>query len=643
MVRAQNVLLWICFFTLSFTSKAAHLVGGEISYECTGGGNYEVTLRIYRDCAGGGAGFDGSITIMVFDAITNATVKSISGVTHGNVQNVPLNLGDPCLTVPAGLCIEYTEYVASVNLPSSPNGYVITYQRCCRNSSISNIPTPGNWGNTYTINVPPNDPCANAPSFANTPPVVICLNEPLSIDASATDIDGDSLYYEFCEILHGGAPNNPAPTPGPPPYQKIPFNAPQTFDNPIPSSPQITIDPNTGLITGEANLLGQYVVGICVSSYKNGTFETTVRRDFQFNVSSCVRNVVSDMVTQAEDSSLYCAGRTITFTNQSSANATTLFWDFGDTTSVNDTSWSMSPTYTFPRPGIYDVTLIANPGTSCSDTVVEVFEVYEDPELEWGILSGSVCFKVQEIYFGAIGINIPRNPTFEWYFGGNPAPNITYFQGAFPPAITWPLPGKYPVTVVMKSSTCVDSIVDTIEIVRFNQVVDAGPDQIIYEGENATMDASGGVRYRWYADHPVYFSDYTDPNTLTRPVEDTTKYYVEVTTADGCEGIDSLLIIKVPPNWPNPDYSDLQNVITPNGDGLNDYLVIEEITRGRSVKFILINRWGTEVYHEDQYDGQWHGQSDGGDPLPDGTYYYIIQEGVNVIFKAPVTIIRNGD
>ncbi len=638
-LRRAFVLLLLL---LTARTEAAHLVGGEITYTCLGAGSYEVRLRVYRDCAGGGAAFDQFIEIRAFDAITGTLFTSSNGVQPGPVQTVPLNTGDPCLTIPAGLCTEYVDYVTTMNLPSSPNGYDITWQRCCRNGSISNIPNPGSWGNTYTVRVPPNDPCASSPTFANTPPIVICINEPLNIDASATDLEGDSLYYEFCEILHGGSQTNPAPQALPPPYTTIPFNAPQTFDNPIPSGPQIVIDSLTGRITGTASLQGQFVVGICVSSYRNGMLETRVRRDFQFNVSNCVRNVVSDMITQSEDSSLFCAGREIQFTNQSS-NGNTYSWDFGDTTRLDDTSSIQNPVYQYNRPGIYNVTLIVNPGTQCSDTVVEVFEIYETPEIEYGILSGSVCFGVQNIFFGVIGNNIPNGATYEWYFGGTPAPNIPYWSGPFPPAITWPVPGKYPVTIVLKSNTCTDSVIDSIEIVQFNQVVDAGPDQIVSYGEDVQLNASGGVSYLWYADQPVYFSDPRDPAALTRPINDTTTYYVEVTTADGCQGIDSMVVIMVSPNFPNPDYSQLPNLITPNGDGANDNLDLSLITRGRDVRFVLHNRWGSVVYTEEGYQDQWHGQSEGGDPLPDGTYYYILQEGAEVIFKAPVTIIRNSD
>lgn len=638
----QRAFMLLMLFVAS-QLEAAHLVGGEITYECLGGGTYEVRLRVYRDCAGGGAAFDQFIEIRAFNALTQAFVTSSAGVSPGPVQTVPLNTGDPCLTIPAGLCTEYVEYVTTLNLPSSPDGYDITWQRCCRNGSISNIPNPGTWGNTYTVQIPPNDPCASSPVFNNTPPIVICANEPLSIDASATDADGDSLYYELCEILHGGSQFSPAPLALPPPYQNIPFSAPQTFDNPIPSNPQISIDSLTGIISGEANLQGQYVVGICVSSFRNGVFETRVRRDFQFNVSNCVRNVVSDMITQQEDSSLFCMGREIQFSNESSSSATSYLWDFGDTTRTDDTSTVQNPVFTYSRPGVYNVTLIVNPGTQCSDTVVEVFEIYETPEIEYGIFDGSVCFGVQDIYFGVIGNNIPPGARYEWYFGGSPPPNIPYWSGPFPPPITWPVPGEYPVTIVMKSNTCSDSVVDSVEIVLFNQVVDAGPDQIIVEGEDVQMNASGGVEYLWYADQPVYFSDPRRADALTRPINDTTTYYVEVTTADGCQGIDSMQVFMVSANYPNPDYDRVPNVITPNGDGANDYLDLSEIVRGRDVRFVLHNRWGSVVYEEEGYRDQWGGQSAGGDPLPDGTYYYILQEGVDVIHKAPVTIIRNSD
>ncbi|PHX84383.1 MAG: hypothetical protein CK537_00705, partial [Flavobacteriales bacterium] len=167
---------------------------------------------------------------------------------------------------------------------------------------------------------------------------MLCLGDQLNVDASANDANGDSLYYEFCEIFTGGSPGSASPgTATAPPYTTITFVAPATASQPVPGSPALTINAQTGIISGVATTAGQYVVGICVSEYRNGQRLSVVRRDYQFNVTNCIINTVADMVTQLEDPQLYCDGRTLTFTPQTSG-ALTYFWDFGDTTTTADTS-----------------------------------------------------------------------------------------------------------------------------------------------------------------------------------------------------------------------------------------------------------------------------------------------------------------
>lgn len=79
------------------------------------------------------------------------------------------------------------------------------------------------------------------------------------------------LFYEFCEIYTGGSSGTPSPgTASAPPYTTITFVAPATASQPVPGSPALTINAQTGIITGVANAAGQYVVGICVSEYRNG-------------------------------------------------------------------------------------------------------------------------------------------------------------------------------------------------------------------------------------------------------------------------------------------------------------------------------------------------------------------------------------
>lgn len=70
----------------------------------------------------------------------------------------------------------------------------------------------------------------------------------------------------------------------------------------------------------------------------------------------------------------------------------------------------------------------------------------------------------------------------------------------------------------------------------------------------------------------------------------------------------------------------LPNVITPNGDGVNDVLVPFPYDNVESVEFYLYNRWGRLIYKTTDIDINW----DGTDmyshrPASDGTFYYVCQ------------------
>lgn len=45
------VVFLVLFFSCLFQLNATHIVGGEIFYNCLGGDNYQITLKVYRDCS----------------------------------------------------------------------------------------------------------------------------------------------------------------------------------------------------------------------------------------------------------------------------------------------------------------------------------------------------------------------------------------------------------------------------------------------------------------------------------------------------------------------------------------------------------------------------------------------------------------
>jgi gliding motility-associated-like protein len=78
----------------------------------------------------------------------------------------------------------------------------------------------------------------------------------------------------------------------------------------------------------------------------------------------------------------------------------------------------------------------------------------------------------------------------------------------------------------------------------------------------------------------------------------------------------------------------IPNVITPGGNGSNDFLGIKKLNPLRENELTIYDRWGKSVFHQKNYkcifkgsdyvntEEAFKGLSRGGQKLPDGTYYY---------------------
>ncbi|TND08200.1 MAG: PDK repeat-containing protein [Bacteroidetes bacterium] len=434
--------------------SATHIVGGEIYYDCLGGNNYMVTLKVYRDCINGQAPYDNPATVGVFD-INGNLLQQLSLPFPGS-SLVPPTINSPCYSPPGGVCVEEAIYTGTVNLPPIPGGYLLTYQRCCRNNTILNLINPGNVGSTYSIQVPDASlaNCNNSARYNNFPPIYICAGAPLVFDHSATDPDGDSLAYELCDPFDGASAANPMPVPpAGPPYSFVPFAPPYSGAYPMSSNPAMAIDPVTGLLTGTPNMVGQWVVGVCVKEYRNGQLLCVNKRDFQFNVLNCPLLTVSSIPAQQ----IFCFGYTVQFQNNS-FNATTYHWDFGDPTTNSDTSNLFAPTYTYADSGVYNVMLICNPGTACADTGYTTFYIYPLLQPTFTAPAGQ-CFNGNSFNFSAAGA-FSGNGTFSWSFGANANPPGSSLQN--PTNIVYDTTGAFLVSLTVTENGCTSSYIDTV-------------------------------------------------------------------------------------------------------------------------------------------------------------------------------------
>jgi len=117
-------------------------------------------------------------------------------------------------------------------------------------------------------------------------------------------------------------------------------------------------------------------------------------------------------------------------------------------------------------------------------------------------------------------------------------------------------------------------------------------------------------------------------------------YFVWTVNNGNCEGRDTVLVYQQD-SVTCLSSIQLPSAFSPNGDGFNDFFVVKGIEDYTSNTLSIVNRWGTEVYQKSNYSNEWNGVNESSDPLPDGTYFYVLKvDGVNEVFKGFVDIRR---
>ncbi len=177
----------------------------------------------------------------------------------------------------------------------------------------------------------------------------------------------------------------------------------------------------------------------------------------------------------------------------------------------------------------------------------------------------------------------------------------------------------------------------------------AGPDVVANSGETIELEGSGGNSYRWFSDKPMDYNDFLSRKIQVSKIlpdsilADTITVYMIATGVNGCSGIDSLtIIINNPRGAELIKLENVYNLFTPGAaDNINNTWDIRAITDGKACEILIMNRWGSSVYDDKEFQGIWDGNDEGGNPLPDGTYYYILSCDGTVILKSAITILRN--
>ena len=521
----MRYFFFVLFCLLFGTAKSTHIVGGEMGYKYLGSNQYRIRLDLYIDCQNGNPqaiSSDATAYIGVFNGQTRNMLggypKQIS--RQGPKRVVKTNYN--CIVQAPNACVDQYWYEVTFTLPPITGGYYISFQRCCRNGSINNLVDPGGTGANYWTLIPDartlsNKKENNSAVFKELPPNFLCTNTPLKFDHSALDVDGDSLVYELFRPFTGGTSNAPRPDQGAngdlqmPPFSQITWGAGYIDTNPINGNPPLQIDSKTGYLTLTPTKTGQFVVGILVKEYRNGQLIGTTRRDYQFNVQSCVIDVVASYFVPT-----FICGYKYKFQNKSSS-AQRYHWDFGIDSLKSDTSNLPSPTYTFPHAGKFRVKLYAYKN-KCLDSFLAYVTVVEPlkPKLPADTIicpGGSVKLKS----------NI-KAEAYKWSTGQTTDSIITKLEG-------W-------VYLDVYSKVCYWR--DSMKITIDRDIVNAFGDTTICSNDPINRDiygAPGMAKYTWS----------TGATSRLTNVTKSGKYYLIGETANKCKSLDSVLVSQYSP------------------------------------------------------------------------------------------------
>jgi gliding motility-associated-like protein len=216
--------------------------------------------------------------------------------------------------------------------------------------------------------------------------------------------------------------------------------------------------------------------------------------------------------------------------------------------------------------------------------------------------------------------------------------------------------GTYTVTAIDANDCDVQEIIWINVPIEIH--VDLGMDRIILPGDTTFLEAIVNVPFDSLS--TVTWSGLLNPNCptcLTQPVAPiiTTAYSISVSNSQGCSDQDSVVIFI----QKNIDIY-IPNVFSPNGDGINDRLLISAASEVEEIESMeIFDRWGDLVFAARNFppndpDYSWDGRSHyGGDasaPLSTGNSNQqqvfnpaVFAYRMMARFKDGRRVVRNGD
>ncbi len=204
----------------------------------------------------------------------------------------------------------------------------------------------------------------------------------------------------------------------------------------------------------------------------------------------------------------------------------------------------------------------------------------------------------------------------------------------------YPTPGLVTAGIYYIKGTAPDgfSTVKPVTVRVYNiPVANGGPDQTLIYVFNTRMNAVLSFNYEsgiWsLVKGSGILADSTDSKTTVSGLSLGKNKFVWKVTNHICPPSTDTVIITVHDKA-------VPTLITPNNDGINDYLILKESDSPYRMDLLIFDRRGAEVYRNRNYDNSWNGIDYNGNQLPDDTYFYVLKSENGTSSKGFVVIRR---
>jgi len=229
---------------------------------------------------------------------------------------------------------------------------------------------------------------------------------------------------------------------------------------------------------------------------------------------------------------------------------------------------------------------------------------------------------------GATTLSTINGNSYQWYKDG------VAISGATSQTYVTDLAGTYTVTIDL--GDCVTNATIDLETNGFNSSIDVSDNNILLPGETlvatVTTDASN-PEFEWYLNDVLIAAETGNSYEATQ----TGSYRVVINQTTGCITSNEFLFTITEPY---PDVPNIPNLISPNGDGINDTWVIpQQYVTGTNTEVIIMSSRGEIVLKTNDYQNNWpENQINFKDVNP--VYYYIITPQNSKIRKGSITVVK---